>query len=327
MEKLELLDTESNRLFLRSFRAMHQRKKICSGGSNKRGIPSRVKSMITIRLKGGFGNQLFQYALGRSIELGTGHAVRFDLSWFDEDPRGIYPPRRYHLDSLNTQVQFGQGSDPIVCERSQRFDEDILNCPDHCVLDGHWESEKYFLRVEKQLRDELTLRQPFSEPSQRIADEIQKHENSVFLHVRRSDALSKRARAHHGLLEVETYHRIALESSQARISELKVFVFSDDPTWCKGHPFLREHTVVDCNPMSGTCDENGIITKGTIGTEHEDLALMSLCRHAILANSTFSWWGAWLNQRQDRVVVAPQRFYIKNGLDTTDLMPERWIRI
>src|SRR5208337_227365 len=121
-----------------------------------------------------------------------------------------------------------------------------------------------------------------------------------------------------------TYHLRALDYIRSRADNARVFIFSDDPEWCKEQPQLQGHLVVDCNPMSGIRGEGGNVTKGLVGKEHEDLWLMSLCKHAIIANSSFSWWGAWLNPRQDRIVVCPQRWFVSSEPHSEDICPERW---
>jgi hypothetical protein len=106
------------------------------------------------------------------------------------------------------------------------------------------------------------------------------------------------------------------------------FVFSDDPAWTHANMTEGDMTVVGHNAMSATFDDQGVLTKHGRGRECEDLWLMSLCRHGIMANSTFSWWGAWLNRWQEnRVVVAPDPWFATQDADSTDILPDRWLKI
>ena len=133
------------------------------------------------------------------------------------------------------------------------------------------------------------------------------------MHVRRGDYVTDaRARAYHGVLPLE-YYRAAVACISARALSLRLFVFSDDPDWCRAH--------FRVGPPATFVDENHR------DRSHEDLRLMSLCRHHIIANSAFGWWGAWLDPRRDKTVVAPRQWFGEPSLDTRDLIPESWIRL
>ena len=137
--------------------------------------------------------------------------------------------------------------------------------------------------------------------------------NAVSLHVRRGDyAADPVVTSMHGLCPLDYYDR-AVEYVLGRVSDPAFFLFSDDPDWVREHLKLRGSvSVVDHNgPDSGS----------------EDLRLMSLCRHHIIANSTFSWWGAWLDPRPDKLVIAPKRWFADESLDTSDLLPAGWVKL
>lgn len=274
--------------------------------------------MIVIRLMGGLGNQLFQYAFGRALE-------RLDKQVFFE--RGIIDActaRTYLLDDFNIKAQFtDKVIDPEILEPSLAYNPGVL-FRDDCTLTGYWQCEKYFQDVETQLREELTP----TKVSYRTLEIIRKFDsNSVALHIRRSDSLSARAMPFHGLLTDGDYYTKAIEYIRSRISTPHFFVFSDDIPWCKANLNIKA-TFIDHNPMSGTCDDQGIVTKGNRGRECEDLWLMSLCRHTIIANSSFSWWGAWLGDRiKDRIVVAPKKWFVDSKLDSQNIVPFRWMTI
>ena len=224
-----------------------------------------------------------------------------------------------------------RGTDPVVEEGDMPFKPEIFGARDR-TLNGYWQSEKYFDRVKDRIRDEIFTPPGFaiSAKTSEIALEIMKNPNSAFLHIRRSDNLSARALCFHGLLDF-SYYRLALAYIRERIPNVCFYVFSDDPEWCRNQSEFSDMTIVGHNPMSGTTDANGIITKKLGGREVEDLYLMSLCRHAIIANSTFSWWGAWLyyHQQTERIIVAPKVWFkpVPDTPDYRDIVPDRWIKL
>lgn len=277
--------------------------------------------MIVIRLKGGLGNQLFQYAFGKALEA-VGNDVYFDRYYF-----GVDSTRRYVLDNFNTDVRFHQTVAPVVAESGLRFDPDsIRKYSSGQTLDGYWQCEKYFLPVADRLRKDLTLRVEPSDKTKKFAELIQNTPNSVFYHVRRTDNLSQRALAWHGYLP-ESYYERARKFVEERVSDRHYFIFSDDIAWCRQNISLPNSTFVDANTPGLTCDKEYVIT-AACGTEHEDLYLMSLCQHSIIGNSTFSWWAAWLNQNPGKVVTTPDEWFLGNNNHLSlDIIPDSWNRL
>jgi hypothetical protein len=179
--------------------------------------------------------------------------------------------------------------------------------------------------VATELRQELTLREQLSLASLNAFYHIERnYELSVALHIRLTDGLHASS-SHHGILPMHYY-----TSAVRKIAAPYIYVFSDNPGWCRTnlptHLWnFRSLTTTSCNPMSGFCDENGVIHKGTRGREYEDLWLMSSCKHIITANSTFSWWAAWLNPNPGTIITPKQWFLGRH--DSTDIVPERWIAL
>lgn len=274
--------------------------------------------MVVVRLMGGLGNQLFQYALGRSLGA-RGKKVLFERGILDS-----CSARTYLLDDFKTSVWVTDKiNGPEVVERDMPYDPGVLRMDD-CTLTGYWQCEKYFLNVRKELRNEL-VPTVVSDKSIEIARQM--GTNSVALHVRRSDSLSARAMPYHGLLTDSDYYSRAIEYVESRVPNCHYFVFSDDIRWCRENLKI-DATFVDHNPMSGVCDADGIIAKGFRGRECEDLWLMSQCQHAIIANSTFSWWAAWLGEDgRDRIVIAPKRWFVSADRDARDIVPLRWMTL
>lgn len=286
--------------------------------------------MIIVNLKGGLGNQLFQYALGKHLSVKLNTPLALDVSGFAADPL-----RNYRLDSFNINAQlvspvtnsfqqklinrfrspknplnrFFQRKHLMVRENGFPFQENILNSPDHSYLDGYWQTEKYFLPIEQIIRQELTLAQPLPPHLQELKARIH-NTNSVSLHVRRGDyANNPVTTAYHGLYSAEWYANAAAQIQQA-IPEAHFYVFSDDYEW-----------VTNNIKLTGPCT---FIKPSPDGQEAQDLYVMSQCKHNIIANSSFSWWAAWLNANPGKKVIAPSKWFVGDHSDTRDLIPESW---
>lgn len=297
--------------------------------------------MIIVKLMGGLGNQMFQYAAGRRLAHVHGTELLLDHS-FLETAQDIATPRSYELNHLDVHCgrasaadcsavamhglkgarrwlmairplpQQLSRSDRTIRERSKRFDPDFLDLPDNVYLEGYWQSECYFADIAGIIREEFRVHTPLAGENQRIADAMNGC-CAVSLHVRRGDYVSDRqTAAFHGVCGLDYYTR-GVEKLVQQVNTPHFFVFSDDIAWAKEHLRLDHPvTFVGHNPsVSG----------------YEDLRLMSLCRHHIIANSSFSWWGAWLNARPDKIVIAPSRWFNDPAIDTCDLIPASWQRI
>lgn len=255
--------------------------------------------MVAIRLMGGLGNQMFQYSFGKAMEA-RGAEVYFDRSHVDGNNRP------YALHHFRTQVPFaGTIPHPMVFEPTQRYSPHMLDFRQGTLI-GYWQCEKYFSEIEQKLRDHFMPRNFGSLTSQKVAHEIiGSKERNAFIHVRRGDYVG--LTHFHGMPGMDYYNE-AISRLNSQTPNLKFFVFSDDPAWCRVH-FPDFRLVDDTSPC-------------------EDLALMAGCRHAIIANSSFSWWGAWLGgNREDRVVIAPKRWFTTDQADGTDIPCEWWLRI
>ena len=278
--------------------------------------------MIAV-LKGGLGNQMFQYAFGRSVAKVRNEEVVFTRNIPDSDPK-----RCYGLGVFPDPIEFiNDVQEPCLYEWNNTYGFNPQVYDKHWVsFDGQWQTEKYF---------DMPLVHTFFKPkdaisdqSKRVADEILAlGPRSAFLHVRRTDYLDGTSSGKpnsdwHPIMTREYYF-----DARQRITDacegVEFFVFSDDPEWCKVEfPGCR---VVDHNKPGGR-----LFGSDQPGKEHEDLWLMSQCRHAIIANSSFSWFGAWLGDTQpNRVVIGPTQWFGPKyaNLDTKDIIPERWVRL
>jgi hypothetical protein len=290
--------------------------------------------MIVSQLLGGLGNQFFQYAMGRALAEKHRAGLKLDTSQFDQYRLRTYALSHFHIKATQLTSReyrelglpskartragrlidrlFRISSMPVVRENRFGFDASAMDSPSNCYLQGYWQSPKYFSAIESAIRAELTVREPLSGRNRDIADEI-RDGLSVSVHVRRGDYVTNpNTRDYHGFCEPE-YYEMAQRRMKERFGPVRFFVFSDDPAWVSANlKFVSPATIVDHN-----------------GTEqdHEDLRLMSLCRHHIIANSTFSWWGAWLSESPDKMIVAPKAWFREGGQRTDDLIPESWVRL
>lgn len=289
--------------------------------------------MIIVKIVGGLGNQLFQYATARRLASVRNVPLKLDVRGFK-----IFHLYNYGLDRLAISGEIAQEVDfknvgaiytnslalravkklgihrfgNLVIERNLNFDPKILDLPDNTYLDGYWESEKYFKDIADVLRKEFTPKEEISASSKIIKDKILSS-NAVSLHVRRgTKATDPHTNSIYGVMSLD-YYRDATRIVAEKIKNPHFFIFSDDPEWVKANLDLSHpHTLSEDN-----------------GSErnYEDLYLMSLCKHNIIANSTFSWWGAWLNNNPGKIVIVPRKW--SNVLDVReeDHLPNDWIKI
>jgi hypothetical protein len=199
-----------------------------------------------------------------------------------------------------------------VKERQYHFDPAILQITGDAYLAGNWNSEMYFADIADVIRTDFTFRQPPSGENLELFNSISEVE-AVSIHVRRGDYVSNpKANQVHGTCDLDYYLAAAGQIKQ-KVANPHFFVFSDDPQWVRQHL----HLPAPCTFVNHNGPLNG----------HEDMRLMSHCRHHIIANSGFSWWAAWLDPRADKVVVAPRRWFRTEKYDTSTLIPGGWIRI
>ena len=285
--------------------------------------------MIISKIIGGLGNQLFQYAAGRTLSVLNNTSLKLDVSEFDE-----YKLRNFGLQSFNCKAEFATEDEIINLrpahnfekafqylsplkkrtyfrEKYFHFDGKILKMGADVYLNGYFQSQKYFLPAEKIIREELSLKNEVTRNVESFSN-ILKSQNSVSVHFRRADFESDPvSMEYHGILSKE-YYLNAVTLIASKLSNPAFYIFSDDINWAKEK--LKNH--------------GATFVSGDISKNHfEDLYLMSQCQHNIIANSSFSWWGAWLNDNPEKIVIAPGKWFNKGPKDTQDLIPEGWMRI
>lgn len=285
--------------------------------------------MVIIKLKGGLGNQMFQYTCARYLAEKNNDVLKLDLSWYRLDgiPSGD-TVRHYGLDQFTISAQaasdeeivrvggrpswFGSFVKKVVNKlrpiTSYVFDPRVLARRGDVYLEGFFQSEKYFKDIESIIRNEFRLKSAMGEAAHLILQDIEQS-NAISIHIRRGDYVTNnKASTFHGSCSPE-YYRIAIDATIKRVELPKFFVFSDDIARVKENIKIPSPVVYVSN--SNIAD-------------HEELILMSKCKHNIIANSSFSWWGAWLNEHPQKMVIAPKQWVSDPHIDTRDAIPAGW---
>lgn len=281
--------------------------------------------MIIVKFHGGLGNQMFEYALYRKLEL-TGKNVKADTFWYHDDSDAV--KRTYLLSKFGIQVnecrttekkQYDnavtrflnkhlKGSRRLYVEReSGIYKEEILDLK-NCFLDGYWQTEKYFKDIRDTLLSDFEFPDTATKEEAELLDRINKSQ-SVSIHIRRGDYLENEAK--YGNICTESYYHAAIKHMEKKLDDPSFFVFSDDLSWCRD--FLKPYKNIY------------YVDLGKEISEIHDMKLMAACKHNIIANSSFSWWASWLNQNEDKIVIAPDRW--QNGCLMPDIACEKWIRL
>lgn len=297
--------------------------------------------MICIKLFGGLGNQMFQYAIGRAIShrfntdllvdssffLDTNknyNATKrsFDLSIFNLPIREvsktelkILKPIQYRIfNTLFLKLGIGTIQSPsYFIEREIGFNKSVLRIKDNSYLSGYWQSYLYFQDIPDILRNDFSFPDIHDINLKSLVSKIDK-ENSVSIHIRRGDFISNSPKNIHASCSTD-YYNAAIHYIYTKFADAYFFVFSDDVEWVKSNLALP----LNCIYVTGNVGENSFI----------DMQLMSLCKHNIIANSSFSWWAAWLNNNTSKIVISPLKWYNNEYMNkqTMDLIPKEWIRI
>lgn len=292
--------------------------------------------MIISNLFGGLGNQMFQYAVCRSLALRNSTTFRLDVTRVESyDVHQGFELHRVFAGPMEiaseTDIQniLGWQSSPtirrilmrqkltvfrrqgLVVEPHFEYWAGLSSAPRDSYLVGYWQSEKYFKDVEQIIRADLTFRTPLSAQNEQIAN-LMAQGSAVSLHVRRGDYVSNpKTNATHGTCSLE-YYQAAIRCMADKVGSPQFYIFSDDIQWVKEHLKLEFPCLY--------------IEHNTGNESYNDMRLMSLCQHHIIANSSFSWWGAWLNASEEKLVIAPQKWFV-NDRFTKDLYPDSWVKL
>ncbi len=288
--------------------------------------------MVIVRLTGGLGNQMFQYAAGRALADRLGAELLLDTRAFEHALAfHAYTRRGYALAPFKLRARVATPADlrnwpawvveigmrlrlvrPLFrrwhFESAITYDPSIRTLHAPVCLVGYWQSERYFIGIADGIRADFTLREPLADANARLL-ELARSASSVGLHVRRGDFVNLNAAAQmHGVCSVE-YYRRAISIVRSRCPECHFLVFSDDPEWARAELPL---------------ESSAVFVAGNGERPEQDLALMRACKHHVMANSSFSWWAGWLGYSPEQIVIAPAPWYASPKLDARDLAVSRW---
>lgn len=295
--------------------------------------------MIAVRLMGGLGNQMFQYAIARRLAYDRKTKPILDLVFF-ENIAASDTSREYEIDCFNIEenilsprqrpseeAQYAgiKGKLQLTRHKLQKkhwyiqrenghgFDPSVLHVKNNAYLIGYWQTEEYFKDIRNILLKDFSIKTPPRGNNKKILEKILQSKNPISIHVRRGDYVSNtNASEFHGTKDKTYYEAAITKMVQKGVKNPDLFVFSDDPEWCKKNlKFAFKTTYVEGN-------EKGF----------EDMRLMMNCKHNIIANSSFSWWAAWLNTNPEKIIVAPKVWFndVKTNKET-NVVPKTWIRL
>lgn len=276
-----------------------------------------MNDKIIINLIGGVGNQMFQYALGYAISKRTGFPLYIDLSSFKE-----YKARNYELEKFNCELNIVSREDcdklnkkhffekTLYKDKKKTFNPDVLNVNHSVYLKGFWQSEKYFLDIREDILNIFSFKNYDFIKNQALLDEI-KASNSISVNLRLGDYINNETIKKEHFVCRKKYYKNALTYIASHIESPVFYVFSDDLELAKKYlPKGFDYKFANTDNWQ------------------EDLYFMQNAKHNIVANSSFSWWAAWLNRNPDKIVVAPDRWFTSSAkICDKDHVPDDWVRV
>lgn len=286
--------------------------------------------MIIVQIKGGLGNQMFQYAAARQLSVKHGVPLKLDTLSFLQSETGDHTKRCFELDKFKIDAQIAQKQEIDTLKKKSFsnfirqtyirerlfgiFARNLKSAGNNCYLNGYWQNEKYFKEIDDIIRREFVFIEELNDDYiTGIREQITQSE-AVSVHFRRGDYVAdKKINQTHGVCSMEYYQK-AVEKIAQNVFNPVFFVFSDDIGWAKSHFRTRF-------PM--------VFVEKSDETQHSDFRLMSLCKHNIIANSSYSWWAAWLNTNNKKTVIAPQQWFSnkRKQRQAKHITPKEWMRI
>lgn len=272
---------------------------------------------IITQLIGGLGNQFFQYAVAKAIALKNNLELKLDLSEFE-----TYKIRKYELSNFNVEENIASAEEILPLKKKKifnqtyfkekkcKFNPRVLKIKKSAYIRGFWQSERYFAEIEDVIRKEFTFKNIDFIENRKILDEIEKT-NSVSISFRCGDYLSNPEAAKIHNVCTMKYYNNAIKYMKERLDNPVFYVFSDDIKWVEAN-FKSEEPVIFVDTANW----------------QEDLYYIQKCKHSIVANSSFSWWAAWLNTNKEKIVIAPQKWFSDDsGLDYSNIVPKSWVKL
>ena len=282
--------------------------------------------MVIVRLQGRLGNQMFQYALIKSLQA-SGKEVYIDSNMLKYDNNynelGLFPLVGKEIQEATTDMVCKLGDcnksffhkvkrktlgykKTHILERGYAYYDDVFKMDD-VYLEGYWQTERYFKAIENEIRHVFIFPEITDEANKCLQAEMQSC-NSISMHIRRGDYLNAKNAPVHGNICTVTYYENAIDYMKEHVENPRFYIFTDDAKWAREQYQDREMFVV--------------VDQNHGDQSYRDMQLMGCCKHNIIANSSFSWWGAWLNDNKDKIVVAPPKWF--NTDKTPDIWCEGW---
>lgn len=287
--------------------------------------------MIIVRVTGGLGNQMFQYAMYKSLEK-KGKLVKLDSKSFYETKKehngyelerifDIKPNKptkedleKFDENNISTLFKIKRklfGDKKFVYDTKEYvFNKDVYKLK-NSYLNGYWQSIKYFEGIENDIKKDFRFKNQLDNKNLEILNEIE-NSNSISIHIRRGDYMSPENYNMYGCIASPTYYKKAIKVIEEKVENPTFFVFSNDMDWVKKNIQINSRVFyIDINSGNGS---------------YKDMQLMSNCKHNIIANSSFSWWGAWLNENKNKIVIAPKKWINREDVDSDkiELFCEGW---
>jgi len=272
---------------------------------------------IITQLNGGLGNQFFQYAVARAIAIKNHLELKLDISEFES-----YKLRNYELGNFNIQENFTTKNEfehlkqkkifkkTYFKDRNGKFQPGVLKIKNSAYLRGFWQSEKYFKNIEDEIRKEFTFKSLAFIKNQTILDKI-KQTNAISVNFRCKEYVNNPETAKIHNVCTTQYYKNAIQYMKKNVENPIFYIFSDDNEWVKEN-FKSDEPVIIVDTANW----------------QEDLYFMQNCKHNIVANSSFSWWAAWLNQNPDKIVVAPDKWFTDIAkVNYKNVVPDTWVKI
>jgi len=260
----------------------------------------------------GLGNQLFQYAAGLSLAQSKNAPLLLDISSYQENNDREFCLNYFNINDIKTEIETDTEDDVIFDyyqEPHFHFDKNFFTKPNFTYLSGFWQTEKYFVCIKTEIQKRFSIKPQYIKHLKIDELAFGKYQ-SVNLHIRRTDYA---VYTFMGIQPLSYYYK-AIALLKQQYENLRFYIFSDDMEWVINNLNMEE---LDCVFVSGVYSQ----------TDIEDFYLMQQCKHHIIANSTFSWWAAWLCQYSNKQVIAPAKWFMDRNANTDDLLPESWVHL
>jgi len=257
---------------------------------------------VSCRLMGGLGNYMFQISTAYSLSLRDNKDLICDYS----DNMVPHKPYKNYINNIFRKIKFSNSVGDYTPYREKGFNySEIPKIEGNVKIFGYYQSEKYFKNFRNEILDLFEIDEKTNDKLHENYSELINHNNTCSIHVRRGDYV--RLSDYHKVQDIQYF----INSYNEMGEDKKYLIFSDDPQWCKENfDFIKDKVFIEGN------------------NDYEDLYLMSLCKNNITCNSTFSWWGAWLNKNNGKTIIPSQWFGHRNShLNSQDLYCENWIKI